>query len=76
MLEGDYKRNVAYKMRLYQLAPDTSEMELYVTAACKLETGTSITYPVSITQELLDNVGPFVLPSNSDRPYAYIGQET
>ncbi len=76
MLEGDIKREVAYKMRLYKLSPDADEMELYVSAACRLKANEKTTYPPAIAQELLEHIGPFIQPSNAGRPYPYIGQET
>ncbi len=73
--DGD-RKEVVYKIRLYKLADDASEMELYASAAMQKELGEDHVYPQGLAKELMDNVGPFVLPSNAGRPYPYIGQET
>ena len=74
--KNEQKVEVSYKLRLFDLKADGSEMELYVTAAINKHVDEKYFYPQEIGKELMEHVGPFVLPSNAGRPYPYIGQET
>ncbi len=68
--------DVAYKMRIYEMAADGSSLTLYITKSCQLKCDPKYFLPSTIGQELLDNIGPMVQASNIGRPNAEIGCDT